>query len=200
MGRLKKMAVLGAPLALGAGAVYAARELAQTDHVPFPRLREFMNRTVDPMVLRAGLVGGHTSELGCLEHVGRVSGEIHHTPVYPRLIDDRVVIPLPLRERSEWARNVLAAGRCRLQLHEKIHELDQPEIVKLADLSLGPDWLRGVEERLDLEAMRLHRVSEAEATFATLEPTMAPMTETIKAATPEPEAAKADEVGEPVMT
>jgi hypothetical protein len=35
-------------------------------------------------------------------------------------------IIVPVGDRSEWARNVLAAGRCRLLLGDEVLELDEP--------------------------------------------------------------------------
>lgn len=89
----------------------------------------FTNRVVDPILIRLGVVGGRRSELGLIEHVGRTSGIRRLTPVHPEPIPDGFRIVVPLAEASEWARNVLAAGRCRLQVHGVVYELAEPSLV-----------------------------------------------------------------------
>ena len=89
----------------------------------------FVNRVVDPWLVRRGLVARSGGELGLLEHVGRRSGMVRVSPVHPVPIDGGFRIVVPLGQRSHWARNVLAAGRCRLQIGESVHELTAPELV-----------------------------------------------------------------------
>jgi deazaflavin-dependent oxidoreductase (nitroreductase family) len=92
----------------------------------------FVNRVIDPVLLERGLSGAGRSEIGTLEHVGRRSGTRRLTPVHPVPTDRGFRIIVPLGEASEWARNVLAAGHCRLQLHDVVYELDEPMLMKPA--------------------------------------------------------------------
>ena len=46
-------------------------------------LRAFMTHRFDPVVMRLGLVGGRRSPWTTVEHVGRVTGAVHRTPVTP---------------------------------------------------------------------------------------------------------------------
>ena len=47
---------------------------------------------------------------GVIEHRGRRSGRIFHTPVVVRPLADGFVVPMPWGERTDWYRNVRAAG------------------------------------------------------------------------------------------
>jgi hypothetical protein len=70
----------------------------------------------------------------------------------------RVVVPLA--ERSEWARNVLAAGHCRVQLQDVVYELDEPVLVRPTDVRELQAPIRWAEERLGFEYLLLHRFAE----------------------------------------
>ena len=51
------------------------------------------------------------------------------TPVHPEPTPAGFRIIVPLGMRSEWARNVIAAGHCRLLLHDQVFDLDEPAMV-----------------------------------------------------------------------
>jgi hypothetical protein len=89
----------------------------------------FVNSVVNPALLRRGLAGYGRSEIGTLEHVGRKSGVRRLTPVHPEPTRAGFRIIVPLGTRSEWARNVIAAGHCRLLLHDQVFDLDEPAMV-----------------------------------------------------------------------
>ena len=89
----------------------------------------FVNSVVNPALLRRGLAGYGRSEIGTLEHVGRMSGVRRLTPVHPEPTPAGFRIIVPLGMRSEWARNVIAAGHCRLLLHDQVFDLDEPAMV-----------------------------------------------------------------------
>ena len=90
---------------------------------------ETMNRVVNPWLVGQGVTESSGGEIALLEHVGRVSGIVRLSPVHPVDTPDGVRIIVPLGAASEWARNVLAAGRCRLQRDEMILEFDSPRLV-----------------------------------------------------------------------
>lgn len=94
----------------------------------------FVNSVVNPWLLRRGLAGGRHSEIGSLEHIGRTSGTRRVTLVHPELTPSGFRVMVPLGTQSEWARNVLTAGRCRLQLHEQVYELADPQLVPAGEL------------------------------------------------------------------
>jgi deazaflavin-dependent oxidoreductase (nitroreductase family) len=50
-----------------------------------------------------------------LEHVGRRSGKVRHTPMNVFRIGDRYVFALTYGPEVQWVANVLAAGECRIK-------------------------------------------------------------------------------------
>jgi deazaflavin-dependent oxidoreductase (nitroreductase family) len=115
----------------------------------------FVNSVVNPVILRRELAGGRKSELGTLEHVGRRSGVHRFTPVHPEPTVDGFRVVVPLGPQSEWARNVVAAGRCRLQLHDHTYELVRPEIVRPTDVDDLPRVVRRAMDALGFQYLKL---------------------------------------------
>ncbi len=160
--------------AIGAGAAIAWRRN--------PRLgTSIVNSVVNPVLLRRGLAGGGRSEIGTLEHVGRRSGIRRLTPVHPEPIVDGFRIIVPLGDHSEWARNVLAAGHCRLQLRDVVYELDEPTMIPASDALDLPRPVRAALRGLGFEYLRLRTfftspgVLEPTAVTGALAPPSAPM-------------------------
>src|SRR3954464_2230351 len=79
----------------------------------------FVNLVVNPMLLRRRLPGGKTPRPGPPQHVGRRSGVHRFTPVHPEPTVDGFRVVVPLGSESEWARNVVAAGRCRIHFTQR---------------------------------------------------------------------------------
>ena len=102
----------------------------------------FVNRVVNPLLMRRGLVGHGASEIGEIEHIGRRTGVRRLTPVHPELTGDGFRVLVPLGSKSEWALNVVAAGRCRLQLHDAVFDLRDPAFVPAGRVDDLP-WLVG---------------------------------------------------------
>jgi len=65
-----------------------------------------------------------------VHHVGRRSGAQYNTPVAIVTTPDGFVIPLPWGERTQWARNVLEAGGCRLQWGGAEYSLVNPTLIR----------------------------------------------------------------------
>ena len=122
-------------LAAAAGAVgdRIYLELRKPAAEQFPWLRRQVNENVNPWLLEHNIPGSAKAEIATLEHVGRVSGATYHTPVHPTLRDDTMLIPAPLGVGSQWAQNVVHAGRARLQLHEMLYDVDRPELITVAE-------------------------------------------------------------------
>ena len=118
----------------------------------------FMNRVVDPILVERGLAGRGASEIGTLEHVGRKSGTRRLTPIHPVVVPDGMRIVVPLAERSEWARNVLAAGGCQIELHGTVHELDLPVLAVPQDVPGLPAPVRWLGTVLDTRYLLLREV------------------------------------------
>ncbi|MCU7727065.1 nitroreductase family deazaflavin-dependent oxidoreductase [Actinoplanes sp. KI2] len=94
--------------------------------MPFPRtltkgLRGPMNR----MMLR---LAGHAA-FADLEHIGRRSGQVYHTPVRAFRVRDTVVIGLNFGRRSDWFKNVTKAGSARVRLGRECLDLGVPRVV-----------------------------------------------------------------------
>lgn len=104
----------------------------------------FVNAVVNPALVRRGFAGSGRSEVGTLEHVGRTSGVLRLTPVHPEPTAHGFRVVVPLGVESEWARNVLAAGHCRLTLHDQVFELDEPEMVDASAVDDLPWVLRRI--------------------------------------------------------
>jgi hypothetical protein len=131
----------------------------------------FVNVVVNPALLRRGLAGGEKSEIGTIEHVGRMSGIRRLTLVHPEPTADGFRVMVALGPHSEWARNVLAAGHCRLQLHELVYDLDEPAIVPASDVDNLPLAVRGVMRALGFQYLKLRTLG---VNLGSLEPVEAP--------------------------
>jgi len=118
-----------------------------------------MNEVIDPWLIRRRIAGGG-AELGTLEHFGRRTGTRHLTPVHPVPTDDGFRIIVPLGWQSEWARNVLAAGHCRLQLENVIFDLDEPAMLAPRDVEGMAETAGRIAARLGFLYLRLHRFAE----------------------------------------
>ena len=78
-----------------------------------------------------------------VRHVGRTSGREYHNPVSAYPLGDGFVIPVLYGARSQWVRNVMAAGRFTLRTKGRDYPLERPEIVPPARaLAAYPPLLR----------------------------------------------------------
>ena len=127
---------------------------------------DFMNRIVDPWLVRRGLISGSRGELGLIEHLGRKSGTIRRTPIHPVPTADGFRIIVPVGERSEWARNVLAAGHCRLVLDDRVLELDSPVLETPAEVPDLARPMRALFGWLGFRYLRLRTSGEAHSAGA----------------------------------
>ncbi len=115
----------------------------------------FVNSVVNPALRRRGLAGYGRSEIGTLEHVGRKSGVRRLTPVHPEPTPTGFRIIVPLGLRSEWARNAVAAGHCRLLLHGQLLDLDEPAMVDAGEAQDLPRPLRRLLAALGFQYLNL---------------------------------------------
>jgi deazaflavin-dependent oxidoreductase (nitroreductase family) len=123
----------------------------------------FVNGVIDPWLQRRGLISRSGGELGLIEHVGRTSGTVRRTPIHPMPTADGYRIIVPIGEQSQWALNVLAAGRCRLLLGDRIIELDEPVLETPADIPGLQRVVRAFFDRLGFRYLRLRTVVPAAA-------------------------------------
>jgi deazaflavin-dependent oxidoreductase (nitroreductase family) len=94
---------------------------------------------------------------GVIEHRGRRSGRIFHTPVVVRPVADGFVVPMPWGERTDWYRNVRAAGGCAILWKGRRHQVDRPETVDTrAVMSAFNSFERAIMSRLGInQCLRL---------------------------------------------
>src|SRR5919204_815274 len=87
------------------------------------------SRLFNPLVLL--LAGTRLLPLyGVIEHRGRRSGKAFHTPVVVRPTDDGFVVPMPWGERTDWYRNVRAAGGCVIRWKGRDYPMAEPEVLE----------------------------------------------------------------------
>jgi deazaflavin-dependent oxidoreductase (nitroreductase family) len=109
--------------------------------MPFPRaLSRFTRSHVNKVTLR---FAGHAA-FADLEHVGRRSGIVRHTPLRAFRRHDKVVIGLDFGRESDWLRNIQAAGACRMRLGGEQLELGTPTIVPVIEGVRSMPWMFGV--------------------------------------------------------
>jgi len=166
----------GLVLGLAVGAAVGRRSVTPTRttgrEAPPPAapgwLRRFVTRWFNPLVVRLGLVGGRRSPWGFLEHTGRTTGAVYRTPVLPRLAGDHAWIALPYGVDVNWARNVRAAGHCRLQVHDLVYELDEPATVTAAEHEALPERVRPWLVARGNRYLRMRVLSEAPGRLTTV--------------------------------
>jgi hypothetical protein len=163
---MRKIAtVLAVPVAIGAVLVGAARIWRRHPRVG----TAFVNSVVNPVLIRRGLAGHRRSEIATLEHVGRRSGMKRLTLVHPEATESGFRIVVPLGRQSEWARNVIAAGHCRIQLHDQVLDLDEPAMVDANEATDLPWPLRSVMAALGFKYLNLRLLAAHPATPAVME-------------------------------
>jgi deazaflavin-dependent oxidoreductase (nitroreductase family) len=105
--------------------------------MPFPRAitrytHGFVNEVALNFVGRAAFAD--------LEHVGRRSGTVRHTPLRAFRTKDTVVIGLNFSRESDWFKNMKAANGCRMRLGNEQLELGAPRLVTLNAGSADMPW------------------------------------------------------------
>jgi deazaflavin-dependent oxidoreductase (nitroreductase family) len=75
----------------------------------------------------SGLIAGWMPWFGIVEHAGRTSGTVRRTPINVfRHGPSGYVVALTYGADTQWVRNVLAAGGCRLRTRGRWVELTAP--------------------------------------------------------------------------
>jgi hypothetical protein len=75
---------------------------------------------------------------GLLVHRGRTSGREYRIAVVVRPIEDGFVIPMPFGERTQWAKNILAAGGAQVVWNGRTYDVTSPELIDAA--TAGPSF------------------------------------------------------------
>jgi len=106
----------------------------------FPRaLARFTRGAVNNMTLH---LAGHAA-FADVEHVGRKSGIVRHTPVRAFRVGDTVIIGLNFGRQSDWYQNIKAAGTCRIRLGGEQLILGAPALVPAGPAAKDIPWLFG---------------------------------------------------------
>ena len=91
-----------------------------------------MLRKVTPWFNRLVLLLAGTRLLplyGVSHHRGRRSGKEFVTPVVVRPTRDGFIVPMPWGEKTDWFRNVRAAGGCLIRWKGRDYALVRPEVI-----------------------------------------------------------------------
>jgi deazaflavin-dependent oxidoreductase (nitroreductase family) len=108
--------------------------------MPLPRsLSRFTRGRMNKVFLR---LAGHAA-FADLEHVGRRTGIVRHTPLRAFRVQDKVVVGLNFGRESDWLKNIQAAGRCRMRLGDEQLELGAPRVVPVRAGVRGMPWVFG---------------------------------------------------------
>ena len=106
--------------------------------VTFPRaLARYTRGAVNRVTLR---LAGHLA-FADLEHVGRKSGTVRHTPVRAFRSGNTVIVGLNFGRQPDWYQNIQAAGTRRMRLGGEQLTLGAPALVPAAQGVTDLPWL-----------------------------------------------------------
>jgi deazaflavin-dependent oxidoreductase (nitroreductase family) len=125
---------------------------------PVQSTLRWLTRVTRPLALRSA--GKEGSSTAVVRHVGRRSGRVYQTPVVAVEHDDSFLIALPYGERTDWLKNVLAKGSATLVTGGRTYEVDEPEVIPMAEATA---YFRPKEQRMHRQfgvgsALRVRRV------------------------------------------
>ncbi len=154
------LVTLAGVLILGMAALaltYVLGMRAKSRLVQGPLIR-LQRAVINPRQMRsAGRPGAYAS---IVRHRGRVSGQAYETPVGAVATDDGFLIALVYGTRTNWLRNVLAAGSATIVNEGRAYAVDRPEVVSMRDVSasFSPGDQRGFRWLAVDQALRVRRV------------------------------------------
>jgi deazaflavin-dependent oxidoreductase (nitroreductase family) len=102
---------------------------------PAPFVRFVMGPMTRALNLPVRRLAGrrHFGLVAQIHHTGRRSGRAYITPAGARLAGDHVLIPLTFGSRSDWSRNVRAAGGCTVVLRGATYRSIHPDYLKWSE-------------------------------------------------------------------
>ena len=89
-------------------------------------LRHFNRKVTNPLMMTFAGRRGYT----IVDHIGRRSKRLFHTPVLGQGAGENFFIPLPYGADTDWCLNVLAAGGCIVHWKKAAYQLVSPQIVE----------------------------------------------------------------------
>jgi deazaflavin-dependent oxidoreductase (nitroreductase family) len=127
--------------------------------MPLPKRLAKFNLVVTNRVL--GPLARWLPGFAVVEHVGRRSGTVRHSPVNLFRHGDRFVIALTYGAGSEWVRNVQAAGEFTVITRGRRRPLTEPELVHDERRALVPAPVRLALGALDVNDFLVSRAARA---------------------------------------
>lgn len=110
--------------------------------MPFPR---WLARANKHLANRVMIRLADRPPFGALTHIGRTSGRRYRIPVNLFRDGRDVVVALTYGSKSDWVRNVMAAGGATIEFDGRHHTVANPRIVGRREVwGLLPGWVRGV--------------------------------------------------------
>ena len=101
----------------------------------FPQWYARWNRLATNKFVR--LWAGWVPAYGVLTHTGRTSGIQYRTPLNVFPTEDGLAVFLPYgRTKTEWLKNLSAAGGGRIQRYGKTFDVTEPRVVTKADAAV----------------------------------------------------------------
>lgn len=94
---------------------------------PRRRVAQTNKYWINPIATHVFKAGGRYSPYAVIRHVGRRSGRTYCTPVIACRVDDQFVVPLPYGRRTDWHRNLQAAGDGTLVWQGAVYALGAPK-------------------------------------------------------------------------
>ncbi|MGX7728511.1 nitroreductase family deazaflavin-dependent oxidoreductase [Rhodococcus sp. 2H158] len=110
--------------------------------MPLPRALARFNRVVTNRLARP--LAGHLPLTAVIEHRGRRTGRRYRTPVLVFGRDGGYRIALTYGPRTDWVRNVLAAGGCTLHTRGRRIDLVDPVLGRDPAVRWAPPGVRTV--------------------------------------------------------
>ena len=168
-----KNTVLNVVLALGAVAlawVVALPRIFRRHRDLLIRLGPFKAFLTGYNARTRNISGTERSAWGLVTHEGRRSGRTYQTSLGTHPFGDGFLLPLGYGPRSDWYRNIMAAGACTLAWKGRTYQLERPELLS------GPEVMRAwpLRERILLQLAGMHDFVWLHQTKEeTLEPTQA---------------------------
>ena len=115
-----------------------------------------MTKILNPFV--ATLAGRrHFPMAAQIHHVGRRTGKPYVTSVGAGVHGAAVLIPLTFGNRSDWARNVRAAGQCSVRLNGKVYQAVAPQFLDAAQTAPLIGGAFGPMQRLAFKLLRIQQ-------------------------------------------
>jgi deazaflavin-dependent oxidoreductase (nitroreductase family) len=98
--------------------------------MPLPKSLARLNRSTKNRVLVR--IAGRVPPFAIIRHTGRNSGAEYQTPLMAFPSSDEFAIALTYGPDTDWMRNVVAAGGCKLQYRRKNYALTNPRMKPFA--------------------------------------------------------------------